>query len=440
MTKELQEEVIKKHKKHNIRIYYIYKAISWDLLFYYAVSFIFLNAFKGLSPAEIVFADAFFPLYKVLFQIPAALLVNRIGKKNCLIVGNTSLFVYMIFVLGCNTYQIMIIANIFMALGFVLKNLCESNILYDSLQGDPDKLKKYSKIEGRSSALYYYLGAFSSIVAGLTYNINPYIPMCICMGFVITSIICSYLFKEVPIDLTNPNEEHGPDESLFKRIKHYRKDMKNAFKFIFSSSRLKGLIMFNAIFASMVLLLTSYRRSLLGDIGITATQIGFIFAVLELICGLTSSITIKVHRQLRNKALTYLGLYYAFSIIISGLVVYLNIPFALIFLFVLFAQVIQFAAKGPYYTLIKQYLSSFASPSMRIKIFAANSMIEGIVACIFSLFGAWILTFNDTARASILIGSIFFILFIFILEYMRTRVGLKPEEYEPEEIHFKEVE
>ena len=232
MTKELQEEDIKKHKKHNIRIYYIYKAISWDLLFYYAVSFIFLNAFKGLTPAEIVFADAFFPLYKVLFQIPAALLVNRIGKKNCLIVGNTSLLVYMIFVLGCNYYQIMIIANIFMAFGFVLKNLCESNILYDSLQGDPDKLKKYSKIEGRSSALYYYLGAFSSIVAGLTYNINPYIPMCICMGFVIASIICSYLFKEVPIDLTNPNEEHGPDESLFKRIKHYRKDMKNAFKLL----------------------------------------------------------------------------------------------------------------------------------------------------------------------------------------------------------------
>ena len=240
--------------------------------------------------------------------------------------------------------------------------------------------------------------------------------------------------------MTNPNEEHGPDESLFKRIKHYRKDMKNAFKFIFSSSRLKGLIMFNAIFASMVLLLTSYRRSLLGDIGITATQIGFIFAVLELICGLTSSITIKVHKKLRNKALTYLGLYYAFSIIISGLVVYLNIPFALIFLFVLFAQVIQFAAKGPYYTLIKQYLSSFASPSMRIKIFAANSMIEGIVACIFSLFGAWVLTFTDTAKASILIGSIFFILLIFILEYMRGRVGLKPEEYDPEEIHFKEVE
>ena len=440
MRKELQEEVINKHKKHNIGIYYIYKAFSYDLLFYYAISFIFLNIFKGLTPAEIVFADAFFPLFKVFFQVPAALLVNRLGKRNCLIIGNTSLFVYMIFVLGCNFYQIMIIANVFMAFGFVLKNLCESNILYDSLQGDPDKLKKYSKIEGRSNGLYYYMSAATSIIAGLTYNINPYFPMLLCMGCIFLSIICSYLFREVPIDLTNPNEEHEKDQGMFERIRSYRKDLRNAFKFIFSSSRLRGLIMFNAIFASMVLLLTSYRRSLLIDIGITATQVGFIFAFLELVSGLASSITIKFHKKLRNKALTYLGLYYAFSIIISGLVVYLDIPFAIIFAFVMIAQIIQFGAKGPYYTLIKQYLSSFASSSMRIKIFAANSIIEGIAACLFSLFGAWILTFVNTAKASILLGSIFFILFIVVLEYMRSRVGLKPEEYDPEEIRFKEVQ
>lgn len=424
MTKELQEEVFEKHKKHNIRIYYLYKAISWDLLFYYAVSFCFLN-FKGLTAAQIVFADAFFPLFKVLFQVPSTLIVNRVGKKHSLVIGNTSLFIYMLFVLGCNHYQIMIVANIFMAFGFVLKNLCESNILYDSLQGDPDKLKKYSKIEGRSNALYYYMGAASSILAGLAYNISPYVPMVICLGFTICSIICSYLFIEMPLDLTNPNEQNYKDEKVFTRIKNYRRDLRNAFKFIFSSSRLRGLIAFNAIFISMTLLLTSYRRSLLIDIGITATQIGFIYAFLELISGLTASVTIKVHKKLRNKALTYLGLYYAFSIILSGLVVFLSIPFGVVFTFVMFALILQFAAKGPYFALIKQYLSSFASSSMRIKIFAANSIIEGIMACLFSLFGSWLLTFTDTATASIMIGSIFFIILIIILEYMRTRVRTK---------------
>ena len=440
MTKEISEEKLAKHKKYNIIIYYIYRTFAWDLLFYYAVSFIFLNSFKGLTPAEIVFADAFFPLFKVLFQIPCTLLVNRIGKKSSLIVGNIALFIYMIFVLGCNYMYIMIIANIFMAIGFVLKNLCETNILYDSLAGDPNKLKKFSKIDGRSTSLYFYFCAVSSIIAGFTYNINPYIPMCLCLGCTFLSIVFSYLFSEVPIDSTNPYEQYDQIPNVRLRFKKYRKNMKNAFKFIFSSSRLRSLIYYNSIFCGMMLLLASYRRSLLEDIGITATQIGLIFAFLELISGLTSALTLKFHKKLKNKALTYFGLYYSFSIILSGLVVILNLPFILVFVIIMISQIIQFGVKGPYYTLIRQYLSSFATSSMRIKIFAANSIIEGIVSCIISLIGAGILAFADTAQASVITGSLFFIILIIILEYMRSRVGLRPEQYNEEEINFKEVE
>ena len=440
MTKQSAEEIIEKHKKHNIIIYYLYRTFSWDLLFYYAVSFIFLNAFKGLTPAEIVFADAFFPLFKVLFQIPCALLVNRIGKKSSLVIGNISLFIYMLFVLGCNYMYIMIIANIFMAIGFVLKNLCETNILYDSLSGDPNKLRKFSKIDGRSTALYFYFCAASSIIAGFVYNFNPYYPMLLCLACTFISIICSYFFKEVPIDVTNPNEQYDQIPNIRLRFKKYRKNMKNAFKFIFSSSRLRGLIYYNAILCAMILLLNSYRRSLLEDIGITATQIGLIFAFLELISGLTSSFTLKFHKLLRNKALTYFGLYYAFSVILSGLVVWLNLPFHLVFVIIIVTQIIQFGVKGPYYTLIRQYLSSFSTSSMRIKIFAANSIIEGLISCIFSVIGAGILLFANTAEASIITGSVFFIILVIILEYMKTRVGLKPEEYDESEINFKEVE
>ena len=48
---------LEKNKKHNLKLYFLYKAFSWDLLFYYAISFMFLNAYKGLTAAEIIFAD-----------------------------------------------------------------------------------------------------------------------------------------------------------------------------------------------------------------------------------------------------------------------------------------------------------------------------------------------------------------------------------------------
>ena len=72
-----------------------------------------------------------------------------------------------------------------------------------------------------------------------------------------------------------------------------------------------------------------------------------IFAFLEIVCGLTSSLTIKIHKKLRNKALTYFGLYYAFSIILSGLVVLLNLPFALVFAIVIFLIFNWLKAKLP---------------------------------------------------------------------------------------------
>ena len=107
---------------------------------------------------------------------------------------------------------------------------------------------------------------------------------------------------------------------------------------------------------------------------------------------------------------------------------------------VLLSQLVQFAIKGPYYTLMRQYLSSFASSKMRLKIISASNIIEGLVSGVVSLMGAFLLTFTTTAIASVIIGSCAFIILSILLSYMKTRVGLRPEEYSSKEINFKEVE
>ena len=430
---------LEKNKKHNLKLYFLYKAFSWDLLFYYAISFMFLNAYKGLSAAEIIFADSFYPFFKVLLQIPATLFVEKTDKRTGLIVGNLALFIYVLFVLGCNSMYIMIIGNIFMALGFVLKNLCESNLIYDSLPKSNKKQKIFSKIDGKSSAAYYVLEALSCGASGFLYNINPNIPIIACLLCTLFSVILSHLFIEVE-DITNPDENHIKIKNAKIGFKKYIRDLKNAFKFIFSSPRLKSLIYFNAIFMAIIYLLISYRRSLLSEMGVSAQNIGLIFAVLELLSSIASAYTSKINKKLKNKSLTYLSLYFIFSIIVSGLVVVLTVPYNVELSIVILMLAIQFLAKGPYYTLIKQYLSSFSSSTMRIKIFSANNLIEGIITGIISFIGSWLLLFTDTAHASIIIGCSSFVIVIILLEYMSSRVGLDPENYTKKDIEFKEVE
>ena len=430
---------LEKNKKHNLKLYFLYKAFSWDLLFYYAISFMFLNAYKGLSAAEIIFADSFYPFFKVLLQIPATLFVEKTDKRTGLIVVNLALFVYVLFVLGCHSMYIMIIGNIFMALGFVLKNLCESNLIYDSLPKSNKKQKIFSKIDGKSSAAYYVLEALSCGASGFLYNINPNIPIIACLLCTLFSVILSHLFIEVE-DITNPDENHIKIKNARIGLKKYIRDLKNAFKFIFSSPRLKSLIYFNAIFMAIIYLLISYRRSLLSEMGVSAQNIGLIFAVLELLSSIASAYTSKINKKLKNKSLTYLSLYFIFSIIVSGLVVVLTVPHNVELSIVILMLAIQFLAKGPYYTLIKQYLSSFSSSTMRIKIFSANNLIEGIITGIISFIGSWLLLFTDTAHASIIIGCSSFVIVIILLEYMSSRVGLDPEKYTKKDIEFREVE
>lgn len=430
---------LEKNKKHNLKLYFLYKAFSWDLLFYYAISFMFLNAYKGLSAAEIIFADSFYPFFKVLLQIPATLFVEKTDKRTGLIVGNLALFIYVLFVLGCHSMYIMIIGNIFMALGFVLKNLCESNLVYDSLPKSNKKQKIFSKIDGKSSAAYYVLEALSCGASGFLYNINPNIPIIACLLCTLFSVILSHLFIEVE-DIANPDENHIKIKNARIGFKKYIRDLKNAFKFIFSSPRLKSLIYFNAIFMAIIYLLISYRRSLLSEMGVSAQNIGLIFAVLELLSSIASAYTSKINKKLKNKSLTYLSLYFIFSIIVSGLVVVLTVPYDVELSIVILMLAIQFLAKGPYYTLIKQYLSSFSSSTMRIKIFSANNLIEGIITGIISFIGSWLLLFTDTAHASIIIGCSSFVIVIILLEYMSSRVGLDPEKYTKKDIEFREVE
>lgn len=431
---------IRKNKKHNLKLYYIYKAFSWDLLFYYAISFLFLTEYKGLTPAEVIFADSFYPIFKIVFQVPCTLLVEKFEKRTSIIIGNIFLAISLLFVLSCNYMYLLIICNLFMAFAFVLKNLCESNILYDSLPKSKNKQKIFSKIDGISSSIYFLFEAISCVVAGFSYTINPNFPIYISLSCVIISIILSHMFKEVPIDTSNEEETYSEKTTTIERLKEYIRNLKNAFKFIFSSPRLRSLIYFNAIFVAIIFLLTSYRRSLLIELGISAEYLGIIFAALGIISSIISALTPKIHKLFRNKALTYLGLYYTFSVTLAGLSSILALPFILKISIILLMFAIQFSVKGPFYTLIRQYLSSFSSSKMRIKIVAASTLIEGFITSIISFIGAFLLDITSTSVSFLIVGIFSILLVVILLEYMKTRVGLKPEEYGKKDIEFIEVE
>ena len=97
-------------KKHNARLYPIYKMCSWDLLFYYAIAFVFLTQTKGMDVASVMMTDAIYPLFKVLFQLPTLTLIDKIGKRNSLILANICLSICLIIMILSNGIPMVLLA------------------------------------------------------------------------------------------------------------------------------------------------------------------------------------------------------------------------------------------------------------------------------------------------------------------------------------------
>ena len=422
--------IIHKKKQKNIRLYPIYKMLSWDLLFYYSIVFLFMTQTKNISAADFLLAESFYPLFKSLLLVSATILIEKIGKRKSLILANVFLFLSTLtYILSINFIGI-IIGEFFSAVGFIIKGICESNMLYDSLDRNKKRGWLFSRIEGRASSWYYYIDAVASILSGFLFAINGYIPMVLCLCINLVSVILAYKFEEV--------ENTDSKKEKIKFTKEL-KNIKNSVKDIFSSNRLRPLIIFGALFSGIISVLTTLRSSILTDIGVPAQYFGIIIAVMQIVSGISAKNQARMHNKFRNKTLATLSLPVVASCIFLGFWCNLGLNYTLTLIVVLIVFFIHYVSKGPFYTLIKRYMNNFTNTSLRNRISSCFNMLDGLLRAGVSFFASFLLRYTTTANTFIIAGCVFTLIIVLLLDRMRTRVGLKPEEYKEKDIKIMEL-
>lgn len=414
-------------EEKNVRLFPIYKAIAWDLLFFYTILFLFLTQVKGISAADVLLADAVYPIFKSVLLMPLTILIEKIGKRKSLIFANLMNSVSVAFFMMSSNLMYLIIAQFFSAIAFDIKGVAETNLLYDSLPKDEKRGSKFSKIDGKGGSWYYYLDAISSVLAGFLYVVNPYIPLALALIISVISAFIAYQFGE-----TKTVEKS-------QSMRGYVKELKVSFRYMFQSSRLKYLLIFGAMFAGLLGTLVSLRSGVLEQLDVPEQYFGVIFAVLGLISGIAAKNQNRLHDRFHNKTLAVLSFPTAVSCILVGLVVALKLPYALTIATVLLLYMIQFIVKGPFYTLIKRYLNNFTTTSLRSKISSCYNLTESIARALISLFASFLLRNIDSAGTMCIIGCFLTIALVLLLDKMEHKVGLKPEEYKKSEIEFLEI-
>lgn len=423
-------------KKYNIKLYPIYKMFSWDLLFYYAIIYIFLMSEKGLSASDALLTDACYQFSRLLFQLPCIRLVDTLNSRKSLIAGNTFVTISILLLIIANNFMLIAISFAISAIGFNLKQLCESNVLFDSIKQHRKRNYVFSKVDGHALSYYYFFDAISAFFTGFLYVINSYLPLILCFVFSCISIFLSFKFEDTFVDEKEKISNNGFKKRNDRR---YLKELKRVFKFIIKSKRLKSLLIFSGLFSVVLQLVTSLRTIVFTEIDLPEKYFGVFLACAQII----SAISIKqinfYQHKFKNKMLTYLTFLNLIPFVLVGLSIVCNLPYSISIATIIIWITLYSICKGPYYTSIARYLSSFVTPTVKTKIYSVRIIIDSTFCTIFSLFTSFLLGITSVSITMILIGTLLLTLFLFILEYMKSHVGLSPKEYPRSEITYVEL-
>lgn len=417
-------------RKKNMRIYSVHRMLTFDLLFYYAIKFLFLTQVKGFTASDIVVVSAFLGLFKVLFQIPITVVIDKIGNRRSLIIADLFQATSVTVIMLSNSLPVLIVGNLFGAIAVAMKDVAEPGLLNSSIPDVKEKSQIYSRIDGKSVGNFYYISAFSAIVSGFLFDINGYIPMTICVIILLISALLATGFTEL-----TPVQKQ---EDIKKYYKTYFRDLKLAFSFIFNSSRLKALMLFSGVMYGIIMVMNTYEMGLLDEMGLSASITGIIYAIMQIVAGISSKHHAKIHQKYKNKTLSIVGVSYTLACLMAGIIAVTGLPYWLIIGIIVATYAVRYLSTGFYYVLIKKYITNFTNGEVANKVYSAHSFVIGLGNLIICAFGAIISSNFSVKHSMIIFGIVFFTIMILILNYMRTRVGLDPNSYRKKDINYKE--
>ncbi len=416
-------------RKHNMKLFPICKSLGWDYIFFYTTNFLFLTQVKNISPADVVLIESFYALFGIIMQVPGAFIIEYIGRKKSIVFANILNCMYILMIIFSNNLFNLIIAEILSSLAFGIKDSAEPAILNESIPPSRYKSKIFSRISAKEASGYYILNSISKIIAGFFYDINPYIPITLSLTITIIVTLLSVGFIE-------PQKN-----TKIKEIKEFNqiKELKDSLKFTLKSERLKSLILFDSVVVGIMSVLATYEISLLEELNISAKYLCTIFAILGIVSGILAKKQEKFHNKYKNKSLSILIGVIGLTIIAAGISGFISRQYRIFIAVIIIAYIIKYAYDSIYQQLIEKYLRNFANEKIDTKIFVIKNFLGSIQSAFIGIIASFLLDRMNTAYCMLILGISTLLFTIVMNKYMKTRVGLKPEEYSKDEIKYDEL-
>lgn len=407
--------------EHNVKLYKIYKMFAYDWVFFYAISVLYFTITKGFSTSQIVSLSAFYTLAYCVFQIPGNFLVKKIGLRKTIIAGNILSTITMVMYIFFKSYDAFVVAQIFNGCSFALKGLAESDMLCSSMKR-LGRFEDFSRVEGSANAKYYYFDALAAIIAGALFTTFEYLPVILCLIVTIIALVASYKFNEIDIQFDEEDKK-----SIFKTINEFFRTL--------SSDRLKSIYLLAFVFSGILQVVSTLYKSVLLDIGFSATYVTVLAAFYTAFQGIGSKLEFFFEKITKKKTLTVLTITYITCLGIMGLFGLLRIRNMFTTSNLLLVLSIMGFLHGAYKVALKKYTVSFTTSKIRTRITSIGLMFEYLGTTIISFIAAYLLNYVSDSMACIVVCVIGLFIMYGIIRFMEGRLGLKPEQYASKDIN-----
>lgn len=212
-----------KYANRNVKMFPVFCALTWDVLFVWTISTLFLTEQKGLSPSELITLNSILMLSAAIMVVPIGKLFQNMKPIVACRIGMLGYLAHCLCLIFGNSYFVFALGYVFLGFGYSVISVKSNSVLTDSLSV-VKRDKDYQRVYGKGLSLFYALDSIGAIAITYVYNWKPYLTYWISAAVVVFIILYTFLMVEpskfqernaVIDNVQEKNKEKHPD-SYFK--------------------------------------------------------------------------------------------------------------------------------------------------------------------------------------------------------------------------------
>ncbi len=348
---------------------------------------------NGLSSYQSFLLKAIYSAVIITLEIPSGYFADKLGRKNTLVIGAVMGVMGMACYALFGGFWAFLVAEIMLGVSQSFVSGSDSAMMYDSLQADGFQ-SKYTKYEGRNTAIGNGAESFAAILGGLLAEVSFRLPFIAQTGIAFLAVPAALTLVEPP----QLKRTHETLRGTFLIVKDC----------VFKNKKLRYYISFSSVIGACTLTMAWIYHPYLKDaLGISLYHIGIIAAVLNLIAAIFSA---SAHRIMEKVSQYHILLFIALVVPTSYLLIsWFNNVWVLVIL------AFFYLVRGIATPVLKDYVNQQTPSDIRATVLSVrNFVIRLCFVVVAPLIGALSDDFGYPLAFAV-IGSLFVVLSIILV-------------------------